>query len=320
MLIPLLLVLAGLAVLTVGAELLVRGASALGLRCGLSPLVVGLTIVAFGTSAPELAVSVRAALEGNAGIAAGNIVGSNIFNIAVILGLAALVRPLEVHLQLLRWDTPILLVASLVFALFLVTGEGIGRLEAGTLFAAIVAYTAWAVRAARRETAGAATDPAIGEGLSTGRTLSDSMAASLLAVAVGLALLAGGARLLVDQAVVVATHLGVSETVIGLTIVAAGTSFPELAASLVAAWRRETDMAVGNIVGSNLFNVLAIGGTAGLVRPVERATLGWLDLGWMLGLTVVLVPVMWTGARITRREGVLLVASAGAYLFLRWPR
>jgi cation:H+ antiporter len=318
-----LLVLVAFAVLTAGAEALVRGASALGLRSGISPLVVGLTIVAFGTSAPELAVSVKAALQGSGDIAVGNIVGSNIFNVAAILGVSALVRPLTVHLQVIRFDTPLMLVVSLAFAAMLIFGDGLSRVEAALLFAGIIAYTVHSVCAARRESAAAR---AQAPGLDPPDALAVpkrplALWACLALVVGGLATLVIGARLLVDNAIVLARAIQVSEAVIGLTIVAAGTSLPELATSLVASLRRETDIAIGNIVGSNIFNVLCIGGATGLVAsPVTMDGIRHADLYWMLGVSCLLLPLQRSGLTLQRWEGALLLASYGAYLALLWPK
>ena len=306
------LLLLGLLILTLGAELLVRGASGLALRCGLSPLVVGLTVVAFGTSAPELAVSAKAALSGNSALAVGNIVGSNIFNVAVILGIAATICPLAVNLQVLRREMPIMLAASLLFLTFLSTGSGISSTEAGVLFAGIILYTALSIRAARRETS------LTGSGQPSSPV---RMSIALPMIIAGLGLLVGGARLMVHNATVIALTLGISQAVIGLTIVAAGTSMPELATSVVAAFRKQTDIAVGNIVGSNIFNLLSIGGAAGLLAPPLQATgISRVDFGFMLGTSVLLLPLMRTGLLIKRWEGTVLLAAYGVYLFLVWPK
>lgn len=271
------LLLLGLLILTAGAEFLVRGASVLALRLGLTPLVIGLTVVAFGTSDPELAVSLRAALAGSGQIVVGNIVGSNTFNVAVILGLTAMIFPIAVKHQVLRRDMPLMLVASLLFLVFLGTGNGVDRAEAACLVAGIVAYTGHAILAARRETSAAAS-----AGESSNSSGSPVLAVTL--VLVGLGLLVLGARLMIDHAVILAGFLGMSEAVVGLTIVAASTSMPELATSLVAAARRETEIAIGNIVGSNLFNLLCIGGVTGLVAPpLPSNGIGLMDAAFMLG-------------------------------------
>lgn len=306
----------GMAILVVGAEALVRGASGIARAAGLSSLVIGLTVVAFGTSAPELAVSVRSTLSGAGDLAIGNIAGSNLFNVAVILGLSALVFPLVVNLQVIRHDMPVMLVASAVFVGFYLSGGGLARWEAGLLFAGAIAYTAILVRNGRKEAPQVA-DPEI---LAVPSDPPKRLWTQALLVAAGLGGLVLGAQLFVDNAVAIARQLEVSEAIIGLTIVAAGTSLPELATSVVAALRKETDVAVGNIVGSNLFNVLAIGGAAGLVRPIAVGQINWLDFGFMLGCSVILLPLMRTGFRLSRWEGAVLLACYAVYLFLRWPR
>ncbi|MFT5470210.1 MAG: cation:H+ antiporter [Verrucomicrobiales bacterium] len=319
MTVSILLILLSFAILTVGAEILVRGASSVGLRFGLSPLVVGLTIVAFGTSAPELAVSVKAALGGSGDIAIGNVVGSNLFNVAVILGIAALVRPLTVQLQIIRFDLPLMLGASVLFVAFVMFGGGLARWEAGILFAGILAYTTHSVRAARRKPALA---PAAAEAaLDTLAVPKQPLAVwlSIHMILGGLSLLVCGASLLVDNAVFIARQLEVSEAIIGLTIIAAGTSLPELATSVVAALRRETDIAVGNIVGSNIFNLLCIAGAAGVIAPIPAGGIQTSDLLWMLGISALLLPLMWTGFKIARWEGAALLGAYAVFLYFRWP-
>ncbi len=303
------LLIVGLTVLTAGAEALVRGASAIAARLGLSPLVIGLTVVALGTSAPELAVSIKAALAGQGGIAMGNVIGSNIFNIAAILGLAAVISPLAVHLTVIRVDMPIMLAVSAAFCLLLVSGGGMATWEGGLLLAALLAYVSWSVVQGKKEEAASDIPPPPRGGMTVSVTL----------VLVGLACLVAGGRLFVDSAVTIARSLGWSEAVIGLTVVAAGTSLPELATSAVAAVRRQPDIAIGNVVGSNIFNVLGIAGAAALVRPIDGSGIGWLDLGAMLGTSILVLPLMRSGFRIARWEGVALLASLGFYLWLRWP-
>jgi len=314
--IPFLLLALGLLVLTLGAEGLVRGGSGLARRLGLSPLVIGLTLVAFGTSSPELAVALKAALGGSGDLMIGNVVGSNIFNVAVILGLSAVVTPLAVQLQVIRLDIPVMLGATLVFWILLQTGALLDRWEGLLLFSALVVYLTVLVRLSRRESRE-------NQDLAPPQVPQDPAAmpvprGSLLAVA-GLAGLVGGSRLFVDQASLLARQWGVSEAVIGLTIVAVGTSLPELATSLVAAARRETDVAIGNLVGSNIFNLLAIGGLTSLVIPVTSPSVRPLDFV-AVGLTsVLMLPLVRTGFRLVRWEGALLLALYAAYLVLRWP-
>lgn len=315
----LLYLLLGFVILTAGAEALVRGAAGIARRAGLSALVVGLTVVAFGTSAPELAVSIRSALAGQGDIAIGNVVGSNIFNVAVILGITAMICPLKVHVQVIRWDMPVMLGSSLLAVAFMLTGSQVARWEGALLFGGIMAYTGMAVRMARREAAGTA--EAVGEAFPTEHSGSAKGGLPLLLglAAAGVGLLVLGAQVLVANAVGLARILGIGDAVIGLTIVAAGTSLPELATSAVAAFRKETDIAVGNIVGSNIFNLLSILGATALISPIAVSEVGGLDFGFMLGTSVLLLPLMRSGFTLTRREGGMLAATYGAYLFFLWP-
>lgn len=303
----------GLALLIVGAELLVRGASRLALRFGITPLVVGLTVVAFGTSSPELAVSIQSGLAGKADIAAGNIVGSNIFNVLFILGVAALILPLAVSQQLVRLDVPLLIGVSLLFWVMALDGR-IGRFDGLLLVAGIVAYTVFAIRQGRRESPEIQAEYA--QEFGAGNGWLGRLPAQLALIGGGLALLVLGATWLVDSAVSIARALEVSEVVIGLTIVAAGTSLPEVATSIVAALRGERDIAVGNVVGSNLFNLLSIGGIAALVTPgglEVAASLVRFDLPVMVAVTFACLPIFATGHRIARWEGALFVAYYAAY-------
>ncbi|GIX33221.1 MAG: sodium:calcium antiporter [Lysobacterales bacterium] len=315
MAIHLLMIALALAVLVAGAESVVRGASALALRLGLSRLAIGLTVVAFGTSAPELVVSLKAALDGAGDIAVGNVIGSNIFNIAVILGLAALICPIPVHEQVVRLDAPIAFAVALLLLPLL--GDGvITRSEGVLLLLGLIAYTALnLVLARRRMRAGLQDWPdAPFAGGATRRLWRE-----LLLIAAGLGLLVVGAGLLVSHAASLARALGVQEAVIGLTIVAAGTSLPELATSLVAAWRRQADIAVGNVVGSNVFNVLGILGASSALRPITSAGIGSLDLLAMSLLSLLLLPLLYTGRTLHRLEGLLLLVLYGGYLAWRWP-
>lgn len=300
----------GLVILTFGADLLVRGASAVALRVGLSEIVVGLTVVAFGTSAPELAVSLKAALGGQGDISVGNIVGSNIFNVAAILGISAMVCPLVVHLEIVRRDMPAMTGCSLAFILFLSTGSGIARWEGFVLVLALLAYVGWSIRQGRK-----LPDPVE----DVAPKASSSLWLSIGLVLVGFVMLVFGAKLFVDGAVGIARELGWSEAVIGLTIVAAGTSMPELATSVVAALKKQTDIAVGNVVGSNIFNLLCIGGITAVVEPLPSGGIGWLDLGAMLVTTLILLPLMRTGFRLDRWEGGVLLSIFAGYLWAIWP-
>ncbi|MFZ9885967.1 MAG: calcium/sodium antiporter [Myxococcota bacterium] len=310
----------GVVFLVGGAELLVRGASRLAVAFGMSPLVIGLTIVAFGTSAPELAVSVQGAVSGSAGVALGNVVGSNIANILLILGLAALIVPLTVDQQLIRWDVPLLIAASAVAFAMGVFDGGLGRVDGSLLFVAGLAYIAFAVRQSRRETKAVAAEYQEAlehtEGLQPGEP-APRPAVNVLFVLAGLGLLVVGARWLVDAAIEVAKWFGLSELVIGLTVVAVGTSLPEIATSITAALRGERDIAVGNAIGSNIMNlVLVLGPTAVLAPagvPVPASALAF-DMPVMIAVAVGALPIFFSGHRIARWEGVLFLAMYAAYL------
>jgi cation:H+ antiporter len=310
----LLLFVAGLAALVVGSELLVRGASKLALSLGISPLVVGLTVVAFGTSSPEMAVSVQGALAGATDIAIGNVVGSNIFNVLFILGLCAAIVPLAVSDQIIRQEVPIMIGASLLLAGMTLDG-GIARGEAALLFGLLIAYTVFLIVQSRR--ASAAARPA-GEPASPAAPSWDDRARVQLAlVAAGLVLLVLGSEWLVSAAVQFARVLGLSEVVIGLTIVAAGTSTPEVAASLMALRRGERDIAVGNVVGSNVFNILGVLGAAGLVAPEALGlpvSVLRFDLPAMVMVAIACLPVFFSNCRIGRWEGVMFLAYYAAYV------
>ena len=315
MFVSVLLILLACLILFAGAEFLVRGGASLALKLGLTPLVVGLTVVAFGTSMPELIVSLKAAMIGQSDIAIGNVVGSNIFNIAMILGLAAVVYPVSTHLQVLRWDAPLLVGVTLLVPLTFLDGS-VSRFEGIVLALATVAYTWWAVRMAKKdEKLGHEAHVDIPEIKERGSIFTD-----VLKIVAGLGVLVFGSQLLVVHAVKIAEALGVSEAVIGLTIIAAGTSMPELATSVVAAFRKQSDIALGNVLGSNLFNILFVLGGSAAVHPVRTSGLQTVDLWMMIGITVVLLPMLFTGKRLSRGEGLVLVACYGGYLTYMWPK
>jgi cation:H+ antiporter len=302
---------AGVGLLVLGADWLVQGASRLAISLGVTPLVVGLTVVAFGTSAPELAVSVGSAFAGQADLALGNVVGSNIFNVLVILGLAAAITPLAVAQQLVRLDVPLLVGASGLVWLLALDGQ-IGRGEGSLLATGIVAYTLFSVRQSRSESAAVRAEYAQEFGATTPRPARD---AGL--VVAGLVLLVLGSRLLVMGAVALAQSFGLSELLIGLTIVAAGTSLPEVATSVIAALRGERDIAVGNVVGSNLFNLLCVLGLTAIVSPggvPVAAAASNFDLPVMTAAAVACLPIFFTGHAVSRGEGLLLLAWYAAYL------
>ena len=303
----------GLLLLIGGAEILVRGASRLAAAIGISPLVVGLTVVAFGTSSPELMVGVQTALSGQSGLMIGNVVGSNIFNVLFILGISALITPLVVAQQLIRWDVPLMVGLSLLVLIF-VQDAKLSWGECLLLALALVAYILFTVFQSRRENRAvqAEYEEAFGVADPTART----WPVDLLLVAGGLGALALGSRWLVDGAVVFAESLGVSEMVIGLTIVAAGTSLPEVATSVIASIRGERDIAVGNVVGSNIFNILAVLGIGGLFAKNGVAiseTAIAIDIPVMVAVAAICLPLFFTGSRISRWEGALLLGYYAAY-------
>ena len=312
-----LMFLAGLIALTAGAELLVRGASKMALSFGISPLVVGLTIVAFGTSTPEVAVSVGAVLDGQTDIAVGNVVGSNIFNVLFILGVSALITPLVVNIQLIRQEVPILLGASLLLLLFALDGR-LGMAEGATLFSLLLAYTVFLVVQSRRETQSAKNEYAAEFRPSSKEGWDGRLPLQIGLIVVGLALLIVGSDWLVSSAVVFAKALGVSDLIIGLTIVAAGTSMPEVATSVMAAIKGERDIAVGNVVGSCTFNLLGCVGLAGLAAGgaglVIPASLLSFDIWVMVATALVCLPVFMSGREIARWEGGVLLGLYAAYL------
>lgn len=303
----------GVVLLYYGAEGLVRGGVAIARRFGVSPLLIGLTLVALGTSTPELVVSIDAALCGSGDISVGNVVGSNICNIALILGLCAVVAPLTVHPVLLKREMPLLVVISLVFGVVVYLSGGVGRI-AGTAFLLVLfLYLYYSFRHSSGISEEAREQLA-------GRLL--KLPVALLLTAAGIIGLIIGARLFVSGAVAAARMIGVSEAVIGLTVVALGTSLPELATSLVASLRRQNDIAVGNVVGSNLLNILVIMGISPLLRPILAPGIELVDLVMMIFLTLILWPFMATGRRISRCEGgFLLLVYAGycAWLFVSGP-
>ncbi len=305
----------GLGLLVLGAELLVRGASRLALLVGISPLVVGLTVVAFGTSSPELAVSVQSALAGQADIAIGNVVGSNILNVLFILGISALIVPLLVSQQLVRQEVPAMIGVSLL--LWWLASDGrVGHWEATSLLGLLALYTVFLILQSRREQAAVRAEYAEAVARPVRYAWDRHWAVHILLVVGGLSLLVLGAHWLVEGAIAFAKYLGVSELVIGLTIVAAGTSLPEVATSILAAIRGERDIAVGNVVGSNIFNIFGVLGASGLVAPagltVAPAVLSF-DLLVMLAVAVVCLPVFFTGRQISRWEGGMFLAYYGAY-------
>ena len=303
----------GLTLLVLGAEALVRGASRLALSMGVSPLVVGLTVVAFGTSAPELAVSVGATLDGRPDLAVGNVIGSNIANILLILGISAVILPLVVHQQIIRQEIPIMLGASVLMVVMALDGR-ITRGESALLFALVVAYTVHLITQSRRASREAATE--FDAEMPPDSRWDRHWSVQLGLILIGLGALVLGSHWLVGAAVAVAQALGVSELVIGLTVVAVGTSMPEIATSVVAALRGERDIAVGNVIGSNVFNIFSVLGVTGLVSaggiPIPEAARNF-DLWVMLAVAFACLPIMLTGREIARWEGAVFLGYYTAY-------
>ncbi len=307
-------ILFGLASLIVGGELLVRGASRLASALSVSPLVIGLTVVAFGTSSPELAVALQSAFDGSADIALGNAVGSNIFNVLLILGVSALIVPLVVSSRLIRWDVPLMVLASLLLYGLGFDGR-IGRVDGAILFSGLIAYVGWSFVQSRRESRQVKAEFAAEVPVPARSVMAMMLQIGLIIG--GLLLLGLGANWLIDGSVSVATELGVSELVIGLTVVAMGTSLPEVVTSVMAAWRGEREIAVGNVVGSNLFNILCVLGLVGLVAPdgvgVPPPALRF-DLPVMIAVAVSCLPIFFTGNVIARWEGGLFLGYYVAYM------
>ena len=314
MFLDVLLLIIGLTALTIGAEGLVRGSASLAIRLGLTPLVIGLTVVAFGTSTPELVVSIGAALADKGDIALGNVVGSNIFNIGVILGFAALICPIKVNLQVIKLDVPVMIGASLV-CLILISMGTVSRGSGIFLFSGIIAYTTFNIWMVKREKA-----PEIALEFQDGVPgLSRSIYLDLIFISGGLFFLVMGSKVMVNSASEIARIIGISEAVIALTVIAAGTSMPELATSVVAALRRQPDIAVGNVVGSNIFNVLCILGASSITKPLHAVGITNIDLWSMVAFSIALLPLLYTGLKLQRLEGALLLSGFGAYLYFLWP-
>lgn len=311
----------GLAILVFGADLLVRSASFLARSIGMSPVVIGLTVVAFGTSAPELAISLQAAFQGQPEIALGNVIGSNIANILLVIGLSALIVPLTVAYQIVRLDVPLMAGASVLVLLLSLNGT-LGRTEGALLFFLLLLYLVYTVRQVRRDTPPAieaeyAAEYGNAQELdSSPRVRSRALARNLLLLAAGLALTVWGARMLVDSASALARSIGISELIIGLTVVAVGTSAPEIATSLVAAARGERDIAVGNAVGSNIFNLLCVLGLTAVLSPkaipIPRAAITF-DLPVMVLVALLCLPIFYSRFTIRRWEAGFFVAGYLAY-------
>ncbi|HEX2959435.1 MAG TPA: calcium/sodium antiporter [Chitinispirillaceae bacterium] len=302
-------ILLGFVLLYFGAEWLVKGASSLALKAGISPLIVGLTVVAFGTSAPELVVSTLSSLRGAGDLALGNVIGSNIFNIAVILGIASIIAPMKIHQQVLKIDLPVMIVATGLLMVFL-SDFRISRVEGVFLTAGIVAYLLWSSYLARK----GKQDVELPENGNLKYHLD-----IILSVG-GIILLVLGSHFLVSGAVTLARMWGISEAIIGLTIVATGTSLPELATSIVAGIKKEADIAIGNIIGSNIFNILAILGISSIIAPIQSKGITTYDLLFTV-ISVLILTLFLFGKKLLRRwHGMVLLCLYGIYIVVIWPR
>ena len=307
------LIFGGLVLLYFGADWLVKGAITISLKFGLSPLIVGLTVVALGTSLPEALVSIQATLDNQGGIALGNVIGSNILNIALILGLSSLLQPLKVDSHLVKADVPILFGASFLL-IVLLEDFHISRMEGALLLLGIVFYVTGNIMTVKR------TSPAEDqiEGMEVPEDPSKNLLRDIGFLILGLIALALGSNFLVEGAVDLARIWGLSEALIGLTIVSIGTGTPELATALMAAYRKTADIAIGNAVGSNIFNIFFVVGLAGLIAPINGTQISPSDLYVMFGLTFLLLPTVWTGMVLDRKEGFLFVAIYVAYIYYLW--
>jgi len=307
-------IIGGLILLYFGANWLVQGAITLALHLGLSPLIVGLTVVALGTSVPEALVSVRAAIGHQGGIALGNVIGSNILNIALILGISAFFSPLKVDSHLVKADVPLLAGATFMLVVLLEDFH-ISRMEGSFLLLCIVGYVAGNIMTVKR------TSPEENkiEGVEVPEDHSKNLWRDISFLFIGLIALAFGSNFLVTGAVDLARILGLSEALIGLTVVSIGTGTPEMATALMAAYRKRADLAIGNAVGSNLFNIMFVLGIAALVAPLDGKGISSIDLYVMLGVTILLLPTVWTGRILDRKEGFLFLAIYVGYLYHLWP-
>lgn len=310
-----LLLIAGFVLLGVGAETLVRGSSQLAIRLGIAPMVVGLTIVAFGTSAPELAVSIDAALSDKSALALGNVVGSNIANIGLILGVTALISPITIEASLVRRQVPLMIGVSLLLCLLLID-DVIGFMDGLILVSGLLAYLGYNYFSASTNLnqLEESFDPSQFLPVKPGAQNSNRFLINFILIVGGLALLIYGSHIFVASAVVLAELFGVSEAVIGLTIVAVGTSVPELATSVIAALRKQPDIAVGNVIGSNLFNILAILGITALISSISAVQFSVVDLGIMVVFAAALLPIAWSKLTLTRLEGAGLLAGYFGYI------
>lgn len=313
---PFIFVVIGLAMLVYGADLLVKGASRLALSLGMSPLLIGLTVVSFGTSAPELAISMFSSFQGVGDLALGNVIGSNLFNTLAILGLTALVTPMVVQQKLLRIEVPFMIIVSLLTWFMSINGL-ISRWEGGILFTLLICYLVFCGWEAKREDTAVLGEYEAEFGNPDAGNKSQSRVWNSFLLLIGIVLLVAGSRSLVDGAVDIAKALGISELIIGLTIVSIGTSLPELATSIIAAFKGEQDIAVGNIIGSNLFNLLAVLGLTSFISPNGLPASDhviYFDLIFMMATAIACLPIFFTGHKISRFEGLCFVVFYLAYM------
>ena len=307
-------IIGGLILLYFGANWLVQGAITLALHLGLSPLIVGLTVVALGTSVPEALVSIQAAIGHQGGIALGNVIGSNILNIALILGLSSLIHPLKVDSHIVKADVPLLTGATFMLVVLLEDFH-ISRMEGAFLLLCIVGYVAGNIMTVKRDSP----DENKIEGMEVPENPGKTLWRDVGFLVLGIITLGFGANFLVSGAVDLARIFGLSEALIGLTIVSIGTGTPELATALMATFRKTPDLAIGNAVGSNIFNIMFVLGIAGLVAPLDGKGISSVDLYVMLGVTILLLPTVWTGRILDRKEGFLFLAIYIGYLYHLWP-
>ena len=299
--------LVSLVILYYGAEGLVFGASSLAKRIGISPLVIGLTIVSVGTSMPELLVSIKASMNGQGAISIGNVLGSNMFNFGLILGLSAIIYPLSVKRQLLKLDVPVMVLTSVLFLLLYLDFE-ISRLEALLMLLILISYITYLFKTSKKEKK---------DNQDSDIKLTKHWSLDIIFFVVGLVALAFGSELLVENSVIIAERLGMSEAMIGLTIIAAGTSMPELATSVVAALKKRSDIAIGNIVGSNIFNILLILGVAGLIQPISTPEIDYMDTLFVVALGLVLWIFMKYSSLIRRWQGAIFILMYILYFWIK---
>ncbi len=306
------LLIVGLFVLIIGGDFLVRGASSIALRAHISPLVVGLTIVAFGTSAPELLISINAALSGSPDLAMGNVVGSNICNLALVLGVTVLIGPVKVNADSIKIDWPVAMISAILLFWWAIDGK-LGVSEGLFFIFFLLSYTIYIIRKSRKENKAAI---AIKEEMDVADSPSASIYKDLLFLAIGAVGLYFGSDWFVGGAKSLATFLGVSQRIIGITVLALGTSLPELVTAIVASFKRETDLALGNLMGSNIFNILSILGITSLIKPIAvNQTILKIDMFWMLGITLIILPMMLIQRKLGKPEGIILLCIYVYYTY-----